>query len=519
MNALSNGYTRPRLRPLAGCLATALAIVAGTAGATARASAHAMPPGFAEALDRSNSGDPPRLPAWWKQADPFDIAMRSQPLPHAIAPLPANTIVVQNCNDSGSGSLREALANAGNGDTIDLTQLNCSTISLTTGSILFTQTSVTLQGPGSKYLAITGNDAYAPLLHDGTGTLYINDLTVEHGAKYFTDAQVDDARGGCIFSGGTVFLSDSVVAYCTATDTSTSHRAIGGAIYAASGVSLTNSSVINSAAISGSAAGGGIFSPGTVVVSDSFVSGNYARSHGGGVYAWNLNTKYSTVSDNRTYGLGGGLYSIGNATITNSTIDHNSAALGGGIVMNALNATAPATLLSSTVSSNVSFKVGGAWVGDYGNVRVANTTIAFNYETATSKYGAGLFLYGTVDVESTIVGNNTYAGGTAPDDVGGNGTAVFLGSSNLVGVSLVSPPGDTIELQSPVLGPLANNGGSTRTHRLLSGSPAIDAGNDNANVSFDQRGTGYPRVIGDAPDIGAFELDTTDVIFANGFDP
>jgi hypothetical protein len=53
----------------------------------------------------------------------------------------------------------------------------------------------------------------------------------------------------------------------------------------------------------------------------------------------------------------------------------------------------------------------------------------------------------------------------------------------------------------------------------MSGSAAIDAGNNDANVSFDQRGTGYPRVIGDAPDIGAYELDASDIIFDNGFDP
>ena len=70
-----------------------------------------------------------------------------------------------------------------------------------------------------------------------------------------------------------------------------------------------------------------------------------------------------------------------------------------------------------------------------------------------------------------------------------------------------------------MLGPLASNGGTTRTHMVLSGSPAIDAGNNAANVSFDQRGSGYPRVIGSSADIGAYELDTNDVIFVNGFDP
>ena len=46
------------------------------------------------------------------------------------------SIVVDNCNDAGAGSLRDAVDNAADGDTIDLTQLACSTISLSTGAIL-----------------------------------------------------------------------------------------------------------------------------------------------------------------------------------------------------------------------------------------------------------------------------------------------------------------------------------------------------------------------------------------------
>jgi len=507
-----------RLKPLAGCLASALAFAAS--GAIARPVAHEMPRQFTEILDRVKAHDLPPLPEWWHQPSPAEISLRAQPAPHEIPPVPAGSIVVQNCNDAGAGSLRQALNDAADGATIDLTQLSCSSISLTTGSLFIGQTSLHLQGPGSKYLSITGNDTYAPILHDGLGTLYVNDLTIEHGAKYFTDAQVDDARGGCIFSGGSVFVSDSVIEYCEVKNTSATHRAIGGAIYGYDGVSLSNASVLNSSAISTiSGAGGAIFSPNSVTISDSYVGGNYARDHGGGVYALDLTVKYSTIASNHTYGIGGGLYSIGNATITNSTINSNSASLGGGLVMNALNATHTATLLSSTVSSNISYHVGGAWVGDYADVQVANSTIAANMETSSAKYGAGLFIYGAVDIQSTLVGNNTYAGGTNPDDVGGNATATITGANNLFGFSLVVPPGDTIELESPRLGPLAFNGGSTRTHKLMSTSPALDAGNDAANVSFDQRGTGFPRVLGDAADIGAYELDASDIIFSDGFDP
>jgi hypothetical protein len=57
----------------------------------------------------------------------------------------------------------------------------------------------------------------------------------------------------------------------------------------------------------------------------------------------------------------------------------------------------------------------------------------------------------------------------------------------------------------PLLGPLDDNGGPTLTHALLSGSPAIDAGNNAYASDWDQRGPGYPRIVNGIIDIGAFE--------------
>jgi hypothetical protein len=51
---------------------------------------------------------------------------------------------------------------------------------------------------------------------------------------------------------------------------------------------------------------------------------------------------------------------------------------------------------------------------------------------------------------------------------------------------------------------LQNNGGTTLTHALLAGSPAIDARPGNAAPNFDQRGVTRPQ--GTAEDIGAFEV-------------
>jgi hypothetical protein len=67
----------------------------------------------------------------------------------------------------------------------------------------------------------------------------------------------------------------------------------------------------------------------------------------------------------------------------------------------------------------------------------------------------------------------------------------------------------------PLLGPLRDNGGPTRTHALYSRSPAIDAGGGTPN--YDQRGSGYARKAGAGIDIGAYEVQA-DVVFTGGFE-
>src|SRR4051812_39142890 len=68
----------------------------------------------------------------------------------------AATITVTNTNDSGPGSLRQALANANKGDTI--TFAVTGTITLTSGGFLVTK-NVTISGPGANQLSIDGNQA------------------------------------------------------------------------------------------------------------------------------------------------------------------------------------------------------------------------------------------------------------------------------------------------------------------------------------------------------------------------
>ena len=87
------------------------------------------------------------------------------------------------------------------------------------------------------------------------------------------------------------------------------------------------------------------------------------------------------------------------------------------------------------------------------------------------------------------------------------------GGSNLFSELGRLQPGHIIG--DPMLAPLAPNGGPTLTHALLPGSPAIDGGNNIDGFETDQRGRA--RTSGDAPDMGAYELQV-DAIFASGFD-
>ncbi|HEY6985839.1 MAG TPA: choice-of-anchor Q domain-containing protein, partial [Rhodanobacteraceae bacterium] len=81
-------------------------------------------------------------------------------------------------------------------------------------------------------------------------------------------------------------------------------------------------------------------------------------------------------------------------------------------------------------------------------------------------------------------------------------------------------PADTLT-DDPLLLPLADNGGPTLTHALDPASIAIDTGSNPDNLDNDQRGPGYPRMTGAAPDIGAYEMPApiVDRIFSSGFDP
>jgi len=198
----------------------------------------------------------------------------------------ATTITVTNTNDSGPGSLRQALADAHDGDTVEATGIS-GVIRLTTGELLVDK-SVTINGAGADVLAVDGN-ATSSVFQIGSGkTVTISDLTIRNGEGNF---------GGGILNGGGATL--------TITDSTLSGN-IGGF-------------------------GGGIFNTGTLAIVNCTVSGN-AASEGAGIYNGATSTiTNSTLSGNAAPGAGGGCVNLGTLQIANSTLSDNSSGLGGGV--------------------------------------------------------------------------------------------------------------------------------------------------------------------------------------------
>ena len=395
----------------------------------------------------------------------------------AIEPSPS-IVVVQNCNDSGAGSLRAAFANAADGETIDLSQLVCSRITL--GSALvdpIAATSVTLIGPGRDQLAIDGDDRYRVLVHRGAGELRVESLTITNG-------HYAGAHGGCVYSAGDVRAIGSVIASCVL-DT-LEPAATGGAIYAKALVGLYDSTVRDSSATA---------------------PGGY-NSRGGGIYSAGFVMSRSTVSGNSA-GKGGGIHTSGGIVdIEDSTLSGNHALYGGALVAPALGAH---QIRNSTLSGNTAKLYGGAIYADL--LTMYNCTIAGNVIASPLPAGAGLFVT-TLTLQSSIVANNTADNGLLENDV--VAFNAIAGSNNLIMASTGPVPAGTITVD-PKLGPLQANGGATWTHALPPGSPAIDKGSNLLQFDGDQRGARFGRVAGSGADIGAFEF--TDTLFRSDFEP
>jgi len=261
----------------------------------------------------------------------------------------------------------------------------------------------------------------------------------------------------------------------------------GGALYNDNSELTIQSSVIVSNVSSGSGGGIGAEHSGSpedniITIQDCTIEGNSAQVSGGGLdlHSSTATITGSTISHNSTELLGGGgIYSgFGSQNISNSTISGNRAGdKGGGIRSAGGSGDGSITLNNITLFANVS---GGEGAGIYNNtskqVRFRNSIVAGNSNPN-----------GPSDCVGQLSSSGYNLVQTKPEE------CLFFNPNDIIG-------------EAPLLGPLSNNGGLTRTHNLVAGSPAVDhIPPENCAVNTDQRGISRPQ--GDGCDIGAYELD------------
>jgi predicted outer membrane repeat protein len=269
--------------------------------------------------------------------------------------------------------------------------------------------------------------------------------------------------------------------------------------------------------------GAGIYTASPMTATNVLVSGNTSTVNGGGIYNEGATSiTNSTISGNRAEG-GGGLFLTGSntVTITGTTLSGNRA-IGGGAVSGRSGVTI--NMVNSTISGNLGDDVGAGFYsngpGSLRFVTIANNVAGADAPTA----GAGVNVFPSGDVSVSLKnvllaankkGWDPVAEPDGPADPAvlpsancgytGSSMAITSNGHNLSSDLTCTTLTETTDRSNinPKIGELAENGGPTFTHALLSDSPALSAGVPELGVTTDQRG--QPRET--PPDIGAFELD------------
>ncbi len=325
-----------------------------------------------------------------------------------------STITVTNDADSGTGSLRAAIAAASTGDTIKFAHSADGTITLTSGPIDIA-TGVDIDGPGAKKVAVNGDNSSSIFDVQGGVIASISGLTVTDGLY-----AVPGFGAGGIINNGTLTLSN-----CTVSGNSV---ASGSGIYGAGGIlnSNTGTLTISGSTISGNTTGfgGGIINDGTLTATGSSFTGN-SGEFGGGINSFQgpLNLTNCVVSDNS----GGGISnyqadtSLTNCTVSNNTAGASSAGVG------ISSTSADVSLVNCTVSGNTGggISVSGYTVGAPNpGLTVSDSSIVNNTENGYYAGGVGISSDNAdVTITGSLIANNTAEGSLATF-----GGGIFMGT-------------------------------------------------------------------------------------------
>lgn len=481
-------------------------------------------------------------------------------------------ITAANSNTASGATAGECVAGSSSGsDIIDLTGLT-GVITLT--SVLSNISSnATINGPGSGVLTVQRNGNFDLFTISSSATATIAGLTVQ-GVAPAGNAGIRNLGTlnvtNCTISGFGVGILNASQFTLTISNCVVTGNTNGGGISNFQGtINLFNSQVSNND--SNGAFGPGISnSSGTLNVANSTITGNQGHiaimnsagatasfidstvsnnSDGGFINNGNLSMTGGSIIGNTN----GGIVLGGTAIINGVRISNNSSNLGafpggGGVFINGLavtvinclitnnttngngggirNGGGKATIINTTISGNTSFSGGGGLDsvdGGLADLIAINVTITNN----RANFGGGVLREsGPMKFKNSLVAGNFRLDGTTPDDI--NGTVDASSSHNLIGLGGAGGLSNGVNnnqvgVADPRLGPLADNGGPTFTHSLLSNSPALDAG-DNCvteaahcgepgipQITTDQRG--FNRLV-DGPDadssatvdIGAYEM-------------
>jgi len=385
-------------------------------------------------------------------------------------------LTVSDFGDSGApGQLRTLINTAAPGDTV---MIPAGTITLTgvagedanAGGDLDVLKGLTIQGAGPSVTIIDGGGIDRVFHIIGDVAVTVRDLTITGGSTGVAMSESD--RGGGIFNEG-------------------------------GRLSVVNCDVSANSTIE---FGGGIANLGGVLtVTNSTLTNNNADLDSGGIdnEEGDLTITASTLSGNMASGAGGGILNFGASamTIVSSVFSGNLAGSGGGAIASFSDTLS--RLTNVTISGNSTVEFGGGIGNVTGPLVLTNVTLSGN--TALGEDGGAI---DNSDPESSVQLKNTIVAGDS--GINCSGVLASLGHNLSSDASCgFSGPGD-LNNTNPLLGPLQDNGGPTKSHALLSGSPAIDAGDNAGSPSTDQRGVLRPQdgnSDGNAVvDIGAYEV-------------
>jgi CSLREA domain-containing protein len=239
--------------------------------------------------------------------------------------------------------------------------------------------------------------------------------------------------------------------------------------------------------------GGSIANDGTLTLTNCALTGNSAQYGAAIQNGGTLTVNSSTLNGNTASNYGGAIFNAHALTLNSSTLTDNQAGLGGGALSD--NSGGETFVINHcTIAGNRVPNAGAG--GGIDCINQSSVTLSHTILAGNTAHGA-LHNYAT-------------AGGTPPPIVSHGYNLSDGAPSGFTGT------GDQVNSTNVKLEALADNGGPTKTMALLKGSAAINTG-DPAFApppKADQRGAGFPRVVGGRIDIGAFEYARASIGFS-----